>query len=51
RRQRQICRRDRYYIEGYKTGEISGILQISESAVKKRLQRGRAMLKVRLGEV
>lgn len=40
-----------YYIEGYKTGEISGIMQISESAVKKRLQRGREMLKVRLGEV
>lgn len=39
-----------YYIEGYKIEEIAGILKISESAVKKRMQRGREMLKVRLGE-
>lgn len=39
-----------YYIEGYKIEEIAGILKISESAVKKRMQRGREMLKVCLGE-
>lgn len=39
-----------YYIEGYKTEEIASILKISESAVKKRMQRGREMLKVRLSE-
>lgn len=39
-----------YYIEGYKVEEIAGILKISESAVKKRMQRGREMLKVRLVE-
>lgn len=39
-----------YYIEGYKVEEISCILKISESAVKKRMQRGRELLKVRLNE-
>lgn len=37
-----------YYIEGYHTSEIAKIMQISESAVKKRMQRGREMLKTRL---
>lgn len=37
-----------YYIEGYKADEIARILGISESAVKKRMQRGREMLKLRL---
>lgn len=37
-----------YYIEGYKMEEIAGILGISENAVKKRMQRGRDMLKSRL---
>lgn len=39
-----------YYIEGYKTTEVSGILGISVNAVKKRLQRGREMLRLRLEE-
>lgn len=34
-----------HYVEGYKTDEISGIIGISRAAVKKRLQRGREMLK------
>ncbi|MDE6406345.1 MAG: RNA polymerase sigma factor [Lachnospiraceae bacterium] len=39
-----------YYIEGYKTAEVSGILGISVNAVKKRLQRGRKLLRLRLEE-
>ena len=35
-----------YYIEGYDVGSISKITGISVSAVKKRLQRGREMLKL-----
>ena len=35
-----------YYIEGYKTKEISEILQISPAAVRKRLQYGRKLLKL-----
>ncbi len=34
-----------HYIEGYQTNEIAEILDISPSAVKKRLQRGREQLK------
>lgn len=34
-----------HYIEGYKTAEIAKILHISESAVRKRLQYARNMLK------
>lgn len=34
-----------YYIEGYKINEISQILSITQSAAKKRLQRGREMLR------
>ncbi len=37
-----------HYIEGYKTTEVSEILGISVNAVKKRLQRGREMLRLRL---
>lgn len=37
-----------YYIEGYKVEEVASILKISESAVKKRMQRGRELLKGRL---
>lgn len=37
-----------YAIEGYSVKEISGILKISEAAVKKRLQRGREKLNVQL---
>lgn len=40
-----------YYIEGYKQEEIAGILGISENAVKKRMQRGRELLKERLQNV
>ncbi len=39
-----------YYIEGYKTAEVSEILGISFNAVKKRLQRGRKLLRLRLEE-
>lgn len=39
-----------YYIEGYKTAEVSEILGISVNAVKKRLQRGRKLLRLRLAE-
>lgn len=35
-----------FYIEGYKTDEISKILSISSAAVRKRLQYGRDMLKM-----
>ncbi|WJH35544.1 sigma-70 family RNA polymerase sigma factor [Paenibacillus sp. CC-CFT747] len=37
-----------YYYEDYRVQEISSILQISESAVKMRLQRGRQLLKLDL---
>ena len=37
-----------HYIEGYKLTEITNILGISLSAVKKRLQRGRDVLKLTL---
>ncbi len=39
-----------YYIEGYKTTEVSEILGISVNAVKKRLQRGRKLLRLWLEE-
>lgn len=39
-----------HYIEGYKTTEVSEMLGISVNAVKKRLQRGRKMLRIRLEE-
>ena len=35
-----------YYIEGYSTKEIADILSISSTAVRKRLQHGRKMLKL-----
>ena len=38
-----------YYVEGYKCFEISKILKITESTVKKRLERGRNLLKKNLG--
>ncbi len=37
-----------YYIEGYKTAEVAELLKISTNAVKKRLQRGRKMLRLTL---
>ncbi|MNE51391.1 ECF RNA polymerase sigma factor SigW [compost metagenome] len=37
-----------YYYEDYPVQEISKILQISESAVKMRLKRGRQLLKLEL---
>jgi len=33
-----------HYVDGYSVKEIAGILKLSESAVKKRLQRGRDFL-------
>ena len=39
-----------YYIEGYKTKEVSQMLGISVNAVKKRLSRGRKLLRLRLEE-
>lgn len=38
-----------YYVEGYICSEISKILKITESTVKKRLERGRNLLKKNLG--
>lgn len=37
-----------YYVEGYSQREIGEILHISEAAVKKRMQRGREQLRVRM---
>lgn len=39
-----------HYVEGYQLKEIAGILGISENAVKKRLQRGKEALKLKLNE-
>lgn len=39
-----------FYIEGYKTDEISKILSISPAAVRKRLQYGRDMLRMEYGK-
>lgn len=39
-----------HYIEGYKVAEIAQILNISVNAVKKRLQRGRELLRLKLGD-
>ena len=36
-----------HYVEGYKVDEIAKILTITTSAVKKRLQRGRELLRER----
>ncbi len=37
-----------YYVEGYKSKEIAEIINISEDAVRKRLQKGRELLKIEL---
>ncbi len=34
-----------YYVEGYRSKEIADIINISEDAVRKRLQKGREILK------
>lgn len=39
-----------FYYEGYSQKEISKILKITESAVSTRLQRGRNLLKTKLGD-
>jgi RNA polymerase sigma-70 factor (ECF subfamily) len=39
-----------YYFEGYSIKEISGVLKLTESAVKMRLMRGRQLLKMKLEE-
>ncbi|WP_313893603.1 RNA polymerase sigma factor [Psychrobacillus sp.] len=36
-----------YYVEGYKVDEIAKILNITTSAIKKRLQRGRELIRER----
>lgn len=41
---------DLFYIEGYRTREISVMLAISEAAVRKRLQKGREMLRLTYSE-
>lgn len=40
-----------HYIEGYKLTEVSEMMGISSNAVKKRLQRGRKMLKLKLEDL
>ena len=35
-----------FYVEGYKTNEIADIMQISSDVVRKRLQKGRELLKI-----
>ena len=35
-----------YYVEGYKSREIAEIIDVNEDAVRKRLQKGRELLKV-----
>lgn len=37
-----------YYVEGYKSKEIANIIDISEEAVRKRLQKGRELLKTEI---
>lgn len=37
-----------YYVEGYRCKEISEIIDINEDAVRKRLQKGRELLKIEL---
>ena len=37
-----------YYIEGYSVKEVSKIISVSEDAVRKRLQKGRELLKVKI---
>lgn len=37
-----------YYIEGYSVKEVSGITSVSEDAVRKRLQKGRELLKLKI---
>lgn len=37
-----------YYVEGYRCREISEIIDINEDAVRKRLQKGRELLKIEL---
>lgn len=39
-----------YYVEGYQGKEIAGMLKLSESAVRKRLERGREKLRELLKE-
>lgn len=37
-----------FYIEGYKTVEIADIMQVSSEVVRKRLQKGRELLKIEI---
>lgn len=39
-----------HYVEGYQGKEIAGMLKLSESAVRKRLERGRGKLRAMLEE-
>ena len=38
-----------HYVEGYQGREIAAMLKITESAVRKRLERGRRQLQERIG--
>lgn len=40
-----------YYVEGYQSKEIAALLKITESAVRKRLERGRRQLNESMGGV
>lgn len=37
-----------YYIEGYSVKEVSNLISVSEDAVRKRLQKGRELLKLKI---
>lgn len=39
-----------HYVEGYQIKEIADILKISEAAIKMRIQRGKVMLKSKMGD-
>lgn len=39
-----------FHVEGYKTEEIANIMHVSSATIRKRLQNGRAMLKLEYGK-
>ena len=46
----EMCIRDRYYYEGYSTGQVAELLGRKESSVRSNLKRGREKLKMILKE-